>query len=153
MKSIKELKANYYFAFVFNIILIMMMIIPLACILISDDIFGLETPISQIISYTIGIVIIIGEIWLIYKFILCLKDLPSVINNNFTEMVGTVYRYARNESETGQQLNNYPKIKILNSDLIIELFVNKGTEINKTYRFIYLKNTKIGAVKEDYQDK
>ena len=63
-------------------------------------------------------------------------------NNNFKMIVGTVYRYAKNEAETGQQLNSHPIIKLLGSDETIELFVNKGTELNKTYTFMYLEYTK-----------
>ena len=85
-----------------------------------------------------------------YKLIICLKDFSTVKNNNFKTIIGTVYRYAKNEAEAGQQLNSHPIIKLLNSEETIELFINKGTELNKTYKFIYLKHTKIGEVEEEY---
>jgi hypothetical protein len=96
------------------------------------------------------VILSITECWFVYKLIICLKDFSTVKNNNFKTTIGTVYRYAKNEAETGQQLNSHPIIKLLNSEETIELFINKGTELNKTYKFIYLEHTKIGAVEEEY---
>lgn len=151
MKSIKELKSIYYLYLIASIVFSVMIISAIVLLIIDDPVFfDLEESTSGFIKYVFIAILGITEVWFVYKLIICLKDFNAVKNNNFKMIVGTVYRYAKNEAETGQQLNSHPIIKLLGSDETIELFVNKGTELNKTYTFMYLEYTKIGAVKEEY---
>ena len=150
MNPEKELKSNYYFSLVTNLLLIIIMSLCIIYLIIDRKSFEFDKIGEQILFYGILILIIICIVYFMYKFIICLKDYQKVRNNEFKEIVGTVYRYAKNETETGQQLNSHPIIKLLGRDETIELFVNKGTELNKTYTFMYLENTKIGVVKEEY---
>lgn len=151
MKSVKELKSIYYLYLIASIVFSVMIISAIGLLIIDDPIFfDLEESTSSFIKYVFIAILVITEVWFVYKLIICLKDFNAVKNNNFKIIVGTVYRYAKNEAETGQQLNSHPIIKLLGSDETIELFVNKGTELNKTYIFMYLEYTKIGAVKEEY---
>ncbi|MDL2292470.1 hypothetical protein LJC17_02640 [Acholeplasma sp. OttesenSCG-928-E16] len=147
-KSIKGLKMQYFIFLVFSIVFNMIMITVIVLLAMNrDGLFGMEQNVSSIISY-VGIGIsALAEIYLVYRCIICFKDLNSVRNNTFEEITGTVIRYAKNESETGQQLNDHPIIKEVDSEKTIKLFVSKGTRIQGTYTFIYLKHTKIGIVK------
>jgi len=150
VKTIKELKNIYYFSLLSNLLLIIVMSIGIIYLIIDKKSFELDIAGEQVLFYVILIVIIICVVYFVYKFFICLKDYRKVCNNEFEEIIGTVYRYAKNEAETGQQINSHPIIKLLGRDETIELFVNKGTELNKTYTFLYLENTKIGVVKEEY---
>lgn len=150
MKTIKELKKIYFFSLLSNLLLIIVMSLGIIYLIIDKKSFEMDKTGEKLLFYVILIVIIICTVYLMYKFVICLKDSHKVINNEFKEIVGTVYRYSKNEAETGQQLNSHPIIKILGRDETIELFVNKGTELNKTYTFLYLENSKIGVVKEGY---
>lgn len=150
MNTEKELKNNYYFALYTNFLLIIFMIFGIIYLIIERESFELDNYGEQILFYGILIVIIVCIIYFISIFIICLKDYKKVRKNEFKEIFGTVYRYAKNEAETGQQINSHPIIKILGRDETIELFVNKGTVLSKTYTFLYLENTKIGVVKDEY---
>lgn len=152
MKSIKELKLNYYFSFMTNLILILIISLGVIFLIINKHNFDINEVNEKILFYSTIAVIIITLIYFLYKFVVLLKDYRFVKNNKFEEIIGTVYRYAKNEAETGQQLNSHPIINVLGSNDSIELFVNKGTELNKTYVFIYLKYTRIAVVKEEYTE-
>jgi hypothetical protein len=151
MKATKELKSAYYLYLITSIIFSIMIVLGMILLMVNNPVFfELEESTSIFIKYVLIVILSITECWFVYKLIICLKDFSTVKNNNFKTTIGTVYRYAKNEAETGQQLNSHPIIKLLNSEETIELFINKGTELNKTYKFIYLEHTKIGAVEEEY---
>ncbi len=153
MKAIKELKSAYYIFFIASMIFSIGLLVGIIALFFSEHIFfELEESTSYIIKYSLILIMIIAKSYFLYKLIICLKDFNSIKNNKFKTIIGTVYKYARNESEMGQQMNSHPIIKLLNSEETIELFVNKGTQLNKSYRFIYLEHTKIGAVEEAYLD-
>lgn len=151
MNSKKEIKSVYYLNLIASISFFIMMITAIIFLITSSpSFFELGEKISSFIKYTFIVIFIIVIVWLAYKIFICLKDFSAVRKNNFKEVIGKIVKYKRNESETGLQLNNHLIIKILNSTDKLELLINKGTELNKTYVFIYLKHTKIGAVKEEY---
>jgi len=153
MKAIKELRFSYYVFFIASMIFSIVLLVGIIVLFFSEHIFfEIEESTSHIIKYSLILMLCIAESYFVYKLIVCLKNFNSIRKNKFKTIIGTVYKYARNESEMGQQLNSHPIIKLLNSEETIELFINKGTELNKSYRFIYLKHTKIGAVEEEYLD-
>lgn len=153
MKAIKELKSSYYIFTIASMIFSIGLLVGIFALFLSEHIFfELEESTSHIIKYSLILMLSIAESYFVYTLIICLKDFNSIRNNKFKTIIGTVCKYARNESEMGQQLNSHPIIRLLNSEETIELFINKGTELDKSYRFIYLENTKIGAVEEEYLD-
>ena len=127
------------------------MITPIVLLTFNNpSFFRLEEKTSSFIKYTLTAILIIAEVWITYKIIVCLNDFSTVRNNMFKEATRKVIKYKKNESEIGLQLNNHPVIEVLNSGDRLELLVDKGTELNKIYIFIYLEHTKIDAVKEGY---
>lgn len=146
MQSVKDLKTSYYAKLGFCIAFILMFFLAIIMSVFHPDYFFSDNPIGLALSVIVGI-FSLSEIYLLHVLIVCLKDWTSVRKNTFEEITGTVIRYSKNEADTGYQLNNYPQIKPINDDKKITLLVNKGTEINGTYTFLYLKHTKIGVVK------
>ncbi len=146
MQPNKDLKITYYAKLVFCIAFNLMFLIAIILSVLFPTIFFTEAPTEIALSVILGIFSLV-EIYLLYVLITCLKDLNNVKKNNFEVITGRVIRYARNQADTGRQLNNYPIIQEVNSDKTVRLLVNKGTEINGTYTFHYLKHTKIGIVK------
>jgi hypothetical protein len=144
MQEIKELKITYYahlgFAILFNILIIVGIV--LSVVPKENSLFSAS---PRIVPYVVFAALIIMEAYLLYSLIIGLRDLKSVRTSSFERVTGKVIRYMRNQSETGSQLNNFPIIQIENSDETIRLLVNKGTAINETYTFIYLKHTKLGV--------
>lgn len=146
MQPMKDLKITFYAKLVFCITFSLLFLLAFILSVLFPTVFFIEVPTGITLSVIVMIFSLI-ELYLLYVLITCLKDLKNVLKNHFEVITGRVIRYARNQADTGRQLNNYPIIQEVNSDKTIRLLVNKGTEINGTYTFYYLKHTKIGIVK------
>lgn len=83
------------------------------------------------------------------KIIILLKDLKSLNKKNYITITGKVVKFKKNiDPETGIQINNNPIILVLNTNEKIELIINDKVMIGETYKFSYLKNSKIAEIIE-----
>lgn len=144
MQSIKHIKRRYYIQLCLYIAFAIGFIIALILLAVYRNAFSIN-----IIAYLLIAIFSIAELGFLYTLIPYLKDLNSVRNNAFEELTGAVIRYKRNQDpESGQQINTRAIICAINSNEEIEICVTEGmTQRNEIYTFIYLKHTKIGAVK------
>ena len=144
MRSIKELKKQYYTTFISIILLfITFTILMISCIV------NKTAGNYPIVGVIIAVLIFLGgAVYSLRMLIIYLMDLKSVRANTFAEITGTVIHYKPNQGvDTGKQVDDHPTIQEIGSDKKIKLLVLKGTKINETYTFIYLKHSKIGVVK------
>lgn len=144
MQSIKHIMRRYYIQLCLYITFAIGFIIALILLIVYRNEF-----LINIISYLLIAIFSIAELGFLYTLIPYFKDLKSVRNNTFEELTGTVIRYKRNQDpESGQQINTCAIICAINCSKEIEIRVTEGmTQRNEIYTFIYLKHTKIGAVK------
>lgn len=149
MKCVKDLKTNYYVMFIFIVIFNIGMITGIVLLALNNGDWGeFDKTTAKIFTYVLIAVLAMCESYLIYLLVNLFKDLKSVRTNTFEEITGTIIRYRRNESEDGRQINSMPIIQEVGSDRIIKLTLNNmSTRKNQTYTFIYLRHTRIGAVK------
>ena len=77
------------------------------------------------------------------------KDFNSVKNKNYISIIGKVIKFKKNISlDSGSQVNNEPIVLILDTNEKIELIVNDKIMVGETYKFNYLKNSKIAEIVE-----
>lgn len=85
----------------------------------------------------------------IQEIITLLKDLYPLKNNNYISIIGKVLKFKKNlEPESGAQINDTPIVLILDTNEEVELIINDKVMIGETYKFNYLKNSKIAEVVE-----
>lgn len=76
-----------------------------------------------------------------------LKDIRSVKNKNYISIIGTVLNFEKNvEPESGAQINDTPTVLVLDTNEKVTLKINDEVAVGETYRFNYLKNSKIAEV-------
>ncbi len=98
--------------------------------------------------FGIIIALSIAAIFILFEFMKYSKDFKDAKKQRFEEVTGSVIKFAKNQdTETGRQMNCIPIIQISGSEKTIKLKVNESLRIGETYTFIYLKNSKLGAVK------
>ncbi len=78
-----------------------------------------------------------------------LKDIKSLKNNNYISIIGTVLNFEKNiEPESGAQIDNTPTVLISDTNEKVTLRINDKVIVGETYKFNYLKNSKIAEVVE-----
>lgn len=78
-----------------------------------------------------------------------LKDYDAVKNNKALSITGKVLGFKRNRNpETGTQINNEPIIMIIDTEEEIILKINDRVTVGETYKFKYLKYSKLAEVVE-----
>lgn len=83
------------------------------------------------------------------KIIILLKDLKSLKKKDYITIIGKVVKFKKNiDPETGIQINNNPIILVLDTNEKIELIINDNIMVGETYKFSYLKNSKIAKIIE-----
>ncbi len=83
----------------------------------------------------------------IKQIVILLKDYKSLRNKEFVSVLGKVIKFKRNiEPESGSQINDNPIVLSINTNEIIELFVNDEVTIGEIYEFNYLKNCRIAEI-------
>lgn len=85
------------------------------------------------------------------KFIVnLLKDKKALKNHEYITIIGKVLKFNKNiDSESNTQINNNPTVLILDKNEKIELIVGiDEIMVGETYKFNYLKNSKIAEVVE-----
>lgn len=146
--SIREL---YRFQMVSHIFVILCEIITVVFITLNYNSF-IES--FGIIWSIVFLIFIIGTLSLlaistIEDINTLLKDLKSLKNNDYISIIGKVLKFKKNINPRAKiQINNKPVIQILDTNEEIELFINDKIIIGETYKFKYLKNTKIAEVVE-----
>lgn len=153
MQSGKKIWIVYFGRLVLIVVCFIMLVVGLiACIINCNSIISsFEDELSdKILFYGLIIIFSAGILGILLEFAKTIKDFKTAKARQFVEVTGTVIKFAKNHDEMGNQINNHPIIKLLGHDKTIELFINDRIDLNKTYTFIYLEHTKIGAVKEEY---
>ncbi len=78
-----------------------------------------------------------------------LKDYDAVKNNKALSVIGKVLGFERNrDPETGTQINDSPIIMIIDTEEKITLKINERVTVGETYKFKYLKYSKLAVVVE-----
>ncbi|MDD4000038.1 MAG: hypothetical protein PHX62_03995 [Bacilli bacterium] len=150
MKSKKKLKQEYLIALIFTIVFIIIMVTGIILVIVNKNSIsiGANELFNYILIYGLIILCSIGTLIFLRELIKYSKDFKAVKNGQFEEVTGTIIKFAKNQDpDSGRQINCIPIIKISNSDETIRLKINYFTKIGETYTFIYLKHTKMGAIK------
>jgi len=149
---IKQLKTIYFIEYLLKTLLFLVAVLSLILIVKTfyNSIVTKDKTENIVIKFIISMGLLFTMIWLIPQIVNYTKDLNSVVNNEFEEITGTVFKYEKNEIDAGFQSNNFPNIKSLDGSTVIILYVKNKTEINKTYTFVYLKHSKIGVIKKQH---
>ena len=91
----------------------------------------------------------VASIGSIAGMITLLKDIKSLKNNNYISIIGTVLNFEKNiEPESGAQIDNTPTVLISDTNEKVKLRINDKVIVGETYKFNYLKNSKIAEVVE-----
>ena len=146
-----EIRKTYYFQIIGDIFLFVCSIVVIVIMLTkyneSIELFG------RVIGI-IFTIFVVGSGFLlfsfsIYEMVILLKDFKSVKNNDYISIIGKVLKFEKNiDPDLGRQINDKPIVLILDTNEKIKLFINQKVKIGETYRFNYLKNSKIAEVVE-----
>ena len=121
-------------------------------------IFGsIFIPISLTDSFDnlLVVIFVIGISFLFVLFSLLqlidlIRDLPSLKKHEYISITGKVIAFKKNiEPESGVQINDKPVVQIIERGNEIVLQINDKLTIGKTYKFNYLKHSKIAEVVEE----
>lgn len=154
MSPIDKIKREYYFAVILHIFVISLSVFGLIWSITTNFDISNKSIIELIMVFFIPVLCIIGITIFGFSLFDIIKDFKQIRSNNYKQLVGRVVGFAKNQTETGEQINNFPKIYIKENKKTIELHVNDDVELNKVYTFLYLEHTRIGAVKcEEVDDK
>lgn len=106
--------------------------------------------ISTIISIFIFISLTIVIIFSMKFIVNLLKDKKALKNHEYITIIWKVLKFNKNiDSESNTQINNNPTVLILDKNEKIELIVGiDEIMVGETYKFNYLKNSKIAEVVE-----
>lgn len=140
----QSIKRRYYIQLCLYVFFSIGFIVTLTFLIIYRNTFS-----TDIIPYLLITIFSIAEIGFLYTLIKYLKDFNCVRKNSFDEITGKIVRYKRNQDpESGQQINTRAIVIGIDSNKEIEILVVEGIiNCNEIYTFIYLKYTRIGAVK------
>ncbi len=142
----KRLKKEYFIMFAVRIGIITIMTGGIIACAVNES--SISTT-SSLLFYGLIIVFSLAELFCIYDFAKYCRDFKAAKNLQFEELSGTVIKFAKNQdASTGVQINSIPIIQVVGSNEMIKLRINGFLKIGETYNFIYLKYTKMGAVKE-----
>jgi len=148
MDQIEKLRLEYFIFFIVRLVTIIIITSAIVlCVLNKNSISFKNEVFNNLLFY--GLIVIFGftELLCVYDFFNYCKDFQAAKNSEFLELTGTVLKFAKNQNvDSGQQINSIPIIKIIDSDEIIELKVNGLTKIGQTYKFRYLKHTKMSVI-------
>ena len=103
------------------------------------------------VIFMVGIVVlfVILIVSSLNVIVILLKDFKSLKNNDYISIIGKVVKFKRNrEPESGVQINDKPVVLIVDTGEKIELIINDKIVVGDTYKFNYLKNSKIAEVIE-----
>lgn len=145
----KQLKQEYFVIFIVRLFIIAMLASAIIACAVSENSISMQCTLTKdLLFYGLIITFSLAELYCIYDFTRYCKDFKAAKYEEFEEITGTVVKFARNQNiDTGQQINCIPIVQIKGSKEIIRLRLKTFTKIGQTYTFIYLKHTKIGAVK------
>lgn len=142
----------------YQIILFCHIIVLISCIggsisLIANYKISIENQniiISTIISIFIFISLTIVIIFSTKFIVNLLKDKKALKNHEYITIIGKVLKFKKNiDPESNTQINNNPTVLILDKNEEIELIVGiDEIKVGETYKFNYLKNSKIVEVVE-----
>lgn len=111
---------------------------------ILDKVFGIIFVVGVVIGFA---VLAISST---KGLLILLKDLKSLKNNDYISIIGKVIKFKSNrEPELGVQINDHPIVMILDTGEEVELVLNDFVTAGATYKFNYLKNSKIAEVVEE----
>lgn len=154
MSPIDRIKKEYYFAVILHIFVISFSVFGLIWSITTNFDIWNKNIIELIMAFFIPLLCIIGITIFGFSLLDIVKDFKQIRSNNYKQLVGRVVGFAKNQTETGDQINNFPKIYIRETKKTIELHVNDHVNLNQEYTFLYLEHTRIGAVKcEEVEDK
>lgn len=154
MSPIDRIKKEYYATLVIDLFVLIVSFMAMVWSLIDDfevPNYDIEAMIRVFfLPFTCFFVIVVFTNFLVKL----LKDFKQIRSNNYKQLVGRVVGFAKNQTETGDQINNFPEIYIKETKKTIELHVSDHVNLNQEYTFLYLEHTRIGAVKcEEVDDK
>ena len=113
------------------------------CILLFGNLFG------TLFLLVIVVVFTIMFIYSIKSIIIMIKDIKSLRNKEYISIIAKVLRFKKNKDpESGVQINDRPIVLRLDTGEILELSINDKVAIGETYKFNYLKHSKIAEVVE-----
>ena len=149
--SIRQL---YWFTMICHIFVIICGIV--ASVIITVNYNGFIESIGKVsgIIFLVGVVVLLVVMiaFSIRGIITLLKDLKSLKNNDYISIIGKVLKFKKNiEPESGVQINDNPIVLILNTSEEVELIINDKIMIGETYKFNYLRHSKIAEVSSEYK--
>lgn len=111
---------------------------------ILDKVFGIIFVVGVVVGFA---VLAISST---KGLLILLKDLNSLKTGNFISVIGSVIKFKKNrDPELGVQINDHPIVMILDTGEEVELVLNDFVTAGATYKFNYLKNSKIAEVVEE----
>ena len=147
--SIRQL---YWFTMICHIFVIICCIVTSVIMTVNYNSF------IESIGKVLGIIFLVGVVVLlvvliafsIRGIITLLKDLKSLKNNDYISIIGKVLKFNKNiEPESGIQINDKPIVLILDTGEEVELIINDKIMIGETYKFNYLKHSKIAELSSE----
>lgn len=104
-----------------------------------------------------GIIVVVGMCLMFTAFIIfsliglivLLKDYKALKHNSFVSITGKVIGLKRNRNpDSCAQINDHPIVMIMDTNEEIVLILNDWVTVGETYKFNYLKNSKIAEIVE-----
>ena len=151
----KTIKENYFDSMLGQII---MLVINTACIILTavfyDDFFGskhLMKIIGTVIAITIIVILSLMAVFQIRSIILLLMDYDALKHRRYVSVIGKVVGFKRNEEPNSQvQINDTPMIINQDTGEKIILRLKEELLLGGTYKFNYLKHSKIAELSSEY---
>ncbi|MBQ2876923.1 MAG: hypothetical protein IJE25_07930 [Clostridia bacterium] len=148
--SIRQL---YWFTMICHIFVIICGIVASVIITVNYNSFIESIGKVSGVIFLVGVVVLLVVMiaFSIRGIITLLKDLKSLKNNDYISIIGKVLKFKKNiEPESGVQINDKPIVLILNTSEEVELIINDKIMIGETYKFNYLRHSKIAEVSSEY---
>lgn len=118
------------------------------CILLFGNLFGTLFMLVFVVIFTIMFICSIRKITIM------VKDIKLLRNKEYISITAKVLSFKKNEDpESGVQINDRPIVLRLDTGEILELSINDEVMIGETYKFNYLRHSKIAEVVETINDK
>ncbi len=146
--SIKELYLFTFIAHVFVLIIcvaggIFLLANIKGCMDSFGKVFGLIFAIAIVVAFIIFIICVLKVI------VQLIKDYDAVKNDKAISIVGEVLGFKKNrDPESGTQINDMSIILIIDTEEEITLKINDRITVGETYKFKYLKYSKLAEVVE-----
>lgn len=146
-----SIKQIYIFSMISHMVALICSIVGIILlILYSKELMGY---VGRIAGLVFVICIIAAFAFLIAlslkKIIALLRDYQALKNKQYVSIIGKVIGFKKNrEPESGVQINDKPIIKLSGTSEEIVLNINDRIVVGETYKFNYLKNSKIAEIIE-----